>query len=255
MDNILNDKKLIEKTIKEGVGLDCVKHVEHILASSNVNYSHRRNNDQHPNPPYFHHMVQIKELGLDRDDPFPMRNKLRTLKRKRDWDDVEDQRLGPLGDRIKEVLIFEKKPIEERIRLVPLIVESQVAMMNASPIKIKSPVRRGPYNPEKIAANRAVRQVGKDIVIAERKREALDERQKNTLARRKLKKYWEDTKHERELAEELRMKEVVEKKLQREAQEAQEKEIAQRKLSAKKKIPKCKNGTRRSKKTGNCEPK
>jgi hypothetical protein len=39
------------------------------------------------------------------------------------------------------------------------IVQSQIAMMNSSPIKMNSPVRRGPHNPEKIEANRAKKRV------------------------------------------------------------------------------------------------
>jgi hypothetical protein len=189
--------------------------------------------------------VQILEFALERDNPFPLRDKLRS------WDDVEDQRLGPLDDRIKEVLIFEKKPIEERIRMVPLIVQSQIAMMNASPIKMKSPVRRGPYNPEKIEANRAKKRVIQNIKYEERKHETLRRREERTLYNRKYRKHMEDTKEERALATERFWEEVERDRLKR---EAQEKVTVQRKASARKKIVRCKNGTRRSKRTGNCEP-
>lgn len=250
MNDILLDKKLIEIIIKKGTIKwgEMFNDVRNVFNVSDVDYSSTRNKDQHPNPPYFHQLVQIQEFALERDNPFPLKNKLRSLKRKRDWDDVEDQRLGPLDDRIKEVLDFEKKPIEERIRLVPLIVQSQIAMMNASPIKMKSPVRRGPYNPEKIEANRAKKRVIQNVKNEERKRETLKRREERKLWNREYKKRMEDTKEERERY----FEEIDRNRLER---EAQDKEIAQRKASARKKIVRCKNGTRRNKKTGNCEPK
>jgi hypothetical protein len=51
MNDILHDKKLIEK-INVGIGVEMAKNVRNILESSDVDYSSRRNNDQHPNPPY-----------------------------------------------------------------------------------------------------------------------------------------------------------------------------------------------------------
>jgi hypothetical protein len=254
MNDILRDKKLIESIRKKStsVWVEMFDNVSNVLRSSDIDYSSRRNNDEHPNPPYFHQLAQLQEFRLIRDNPFPLRDKLRSLRRKRDWDDAEDQRLGPIDDRIKEVLDFEKKPIKERIRLVPLIVQSQIAMMNASPIKMKSPIRRGPYNPEKIEANRAKKRVIQNVKNEERKRETLRRREERTLWNREQRKRMEDTKEERALATERAWEKIHIDRLQR---EAQEKEIALRKSSSKKKIVRCKNGTRRSKKTGNCEPK
>jgi hypothetical protein len=117
--------------------------------------------------------------------------------------------------------------------------------------KMKSPVRRGPYNPEKIEANRAKKRVIQNIKYEERKHETLRRREERTLYNRKYRKHMEDTKEERALATERFWEEVERDRLKR---EAQEKVTVQRKASARKKIVRCKNGTRRSKRTGNCEP-
>ena len=131
MDDILNDKKKCEEAIEEhGSGyFGTYYDFENIFKSSVVNYSSNRGPGQYPNPPYFNQLSHFKKISKTGNFA-PFLEIIPKFRRKKQWDDVEDKRLGTLAERIKEVREFEKKSIEERKRLVPFIVNSQIMKMN-----------------------------------------------------------------------------------------------------------------------------
>lgn len=128
MDDILNDKQKCEDAIEENGHLYFGTYVdfERIFKSSKVNYnSYTRKPDQYPNPPYFNQLVHFRSISKHGNFE-PFLEIIPKFRRKKQWDDVENKRLGSIEDRINEVKDFEMKPIEERKRLVPFIVNSNI---------------------------------------------------------------------------------------------------------------------------------
>jgi hypothetical protein len=278
MDEILNDKLFCEDVIKksyfnnkkvaEGIG---AKYKEFAVKY----HPDRKKNYQYPNPPYikqlWHLAVGAKEVLHDADNiPFFSKH-VQTYEDPKNWDRIENkEHLGRVDIRIQKVREFEKKSIEERIALVPFILQEQLKMkQNSLTQKSKEPSKKmNQENRENGQKNRngkvercdsGTRRNKKTGRCESKQKNGMDGRQKRERQERERqeKERQERERQERERQERERQERERQER-ERQERERQERERQERERQHHRenndKVGRCKKGTQRNKKTGDCEP-